>query len=302
MQEPHIPQPTPRGRKSAVRRPPQRRRQAAAKPGTKKRIVILVHENSKPQHRGLYFIAQLAMLWARRSLEIRVMRGPVRRVPGDVLFVHVDLSRVPEPYLAVAAHYPASVNGRVRDIRKSVISRHLVGRDSDWDGPVIVKTDLNCAGLPENRYTGTRGPGLPWKLRTSNDYPIFAHRSEVPLKLLRNPGLVVEKFLPERAGESYCLRSYNFLGDVEDCFLVYSEKPVVNMASITRMEKTDVHPEIRRLREELGFDYGKFDYVVHDGKAILLDANKTPGPLPISDRSQMEMLRRRADGIRSFLR
>lgn len=27
----------------------------------------------------------------------------------------------------------------------------------------------------------------------------------------------------------------------------------------------------------LGFDYGKFDFVMHEGRAVLLDANKTPG-------------------------
>ena len=30
-------------------------------------------------------------------------------------------------------------------------------------------------------------------------------------------------------------------------------------------------------RRDLGFDYGKFDYVIHEGRAILLDANSTPG-------------------------
>jgi len=30
-------------------------------------------------------------------------------------------------------------------------------------------------------------------------------------------------------------------------------------------------------RRKLGFDYGKFDFVVHEGRAVLLDANKTPG-------------------------
>jgi len=32
-------------------------------------------------------------------------------------------------------------------------------------------------------------------------------------------------------------------------------------------------------RRKLGFDYGKFDYVVHEGRAHLLDANRTPGAL-----------------------
>ena len=35
--------------------------------------------------------------------------------------------------------------------------------------------------------------------------------------------------------------------------------------------------ELRALRRQLGFDYGKFDFVMHEGRAVLLDANKTPG-------------------------
>jgi len=36
-----------------------------------------------------------------------------------------------------------------RDIRKSAFSRNLVRPGDGWDGPVIVKSDLNCAGRPE---------------------------------------------------------------------------------------------------------------------------------------------------------
>ena len=67
-------------------------------------------------------------------------------------------------------------------------------------------------------------------------------------------------------------------------------------------EKTEVHPQIRELREAMGFDYGKFDYVVRDGEAILLDANKTPGHLPIVDADTRAIVRRRAQGIRCFFR
>lgn len=35
-------------------------------------------------------------------------------------------------------------------------------------------------------------------------------------------------------------------------------------------------PAIRTRREEFRFDFGKFDYVMRDGEAVLFDANKTP--------------------------
>jgi hypothetical protein len=51
----------------------------------------------------------------------------------------------------------------------------------------------------------------------------------------------------------------------------------VKAGSATRYEFIDDVPEsLRAERERLGFDFGKFDFVYHDGKAILLDANKTP--------------------------
>lgn len=36
-------------------------------------------------------------------------------------------------------------------------------------------------------------------------------------------------------------------------------------------------PELRAERERLDFDFGKFDFVVHEGEPLLLDANRTPG-------------------------
>jgi len=38
----------------------------------------------------------------------------------------------------------------------------------------------------------------------------------------------------------------------------------------------DVPEAIRAARRHLGFDYGKFDFVIHQGQPILLDTNSTP--------------------------
>lgn len=46
--------------------------------------------------------------------------------------------------------------------------------------------------------------------------------------------------------------------------------------AILASETIAVPEELRAERHRLGFDYGKFDFVVRDGVAILLDANKTP--------------------------
>lgn len=272
-----------------------------------KRIVILVHENTRFGYLGRwrgpkqrYFVSQLARHWREDGFQVRYLKDPASPIAGDLLFIHIDLSVVPEPYLALAQAYPVSINATVKDIRKSVISRQLVGPDDSWDGPVIVKTDLNYSGFPERRYAGAALAGSLSVVKSPGDYPVFQQLRDVPARHFDNPELVVERFLPEMIDGRYCIRSYNFFGDREDTFLLYGEQPVVKLGNITRIENTVAHPEIRDMRHALGFDYGKFDYVVHDGHAILLDANKTPGPLPVKDAATAAMLRRRAQGVHAF--
>jgi hypothetical protein len=64
----------------------------------------------------------------------------------------------------------------------------------------------------------------------------------------------------------------------------------------------DPDPAIVSIREELGADFGKFDYVMHDGRAVLIDANKTPGGTGLRPtRERMARWRERAAGIRVYL-
>jgi hypothetical protein len=96
-----------------------------------------------------YAIANLADIWRKSGLQVVMLFGTKKYVPADLAIVHVNLSVVPEDYLAFARRYPAVLNGHVRDIRKSAISQNLLLPDSLYEGPVIVKTDLNSAGMPE---------------------------------------------------------------------------------------------------------------------------------------------------------
>lgn len=66
-----------------------------------------------------------------------------------------------------------------------------------------------------------------------------------------------------------------------------------------RVEHIADAPEaLKALRRELGFDYGKFDYVEHGGRPILLDANRTPVYRGDPDAPHIVRLAR---GIRGFL-
>jgi hypothetical protein len=69
-----------------------------------------------------------------------------------------------------------------------------------------------------------------------------------------------------------------------------------------RVEAVEPHAAVREWPAQLGFEYGKFDYVVHDGTPILFDVNKTVGSGEQST-PELEALRRhRAAGIHAYFR
>ena len=87
----------------------------------------------------------------------------------------------------------------------------------------------------------------------------------------------MEPFLPERQDDLYCLRTWMFFGAREKAAISFSTSPVVKRANTIRAEFVPDVPEvIREARRRLGFDYGKFDFVIHQGRPVLLDANSTP--------------------------
>jgi hypothetical protein len=185
---------------------------------------------------------------------------------------------------------------------------------------VIVKSNLNYAGTPERRIYSSSLPRVIrplWRraarfrylgnsepyLDSPNDYLILESARLVPCTWF-GKGIVIEKFLPELDHGYYLTRSYYFLGDSTQCVLWRSPDPIVNRSSATSMELVDVHQEIELLRKKFRFDYGKFDYVVHENVPILLDINKTIGASlkdePHLSQPYMAMRRKWASGIYSF--
>jgi hypothetical protein len=109
------------------------------------RIGILHHAGSRLLRRG-YLIELMADEWAARGAEVVDIVGIETAVPVDVLLLHVDLSIVPDEYLHFAKSYSSVINLEAVDIRKTSYLDDLVGAESDWDGPVIVKSNFNPAG------------------------------------------------------------------------------------------------------------------------------------------------------------
>ena len=116
-----------------------------------------------------------------------------------------------------------------------------------------------------------------------------------------DPSLVVDRFLPEPDAAGFAMRTWVFMGARERCSRHVSRDPMVKArSSISRMP-VEVPDALRAERARLGFDYGKFDFVVHDGRPILLDANRTPGATVASGavlRARVALL---ADGLHDLI-
>jgi hypothetical protein len=261
----------------------------------KQRIVILMHENAENRKRK-HLINILADYWREDGCNVIFLYGTKRFVPADLLFVHVDLSVVPDAYLTFAERYPVVVNGDIKDIRKETFSQNLLKRGDTWDGQVIVKTNKNYAGRPEVKHDQYEGIteyiyqklqgtinrlNLEWldpAIKKPADYPIYNHLREVPWLYFYHPELIIQKFIPEMENGLYCLHHMLFLGDRVSCARLRSKQRIVNMGTAKDIEwNTRPHPKLTALRHHLGLDYGKFDYVIADEQPILLDINKTIG-------------------------
>jgi hypothetical protein len=182
------------------------------------------------------------------------------------------------------------------DIRK----RHLPDRGlmlsspGEYAAPVIVKTDLNCGAGPERtlfrkwkwtsdmkelvrNFRATQAP-------EGRDYPIYPDGASVPAEVWRDPARVVEKFLPEREGASYVVRWAYFCGARQMAFRSVSASPVVRWSKGDREDPIPIPAAVSAYRDKIGLDYGKIDYVEHEGRTLILDVNKTVGGPGFSER------------------
>jgi hypothetical protein len=271
----------------------------------RKKIVVLIHKDDAAFPYFKYIIKLMIKVWKGCGLNVEVVRGIDHFVPADVVIPHLDLTIVPNEYREFLSQYPVVMNRDVVDISKSKISTNIIGKDDSYSGPVIVKTDCNSGGLPEERLlskmyvlraisskisdkvgsTLGRKPAGPiaWgniKYIKTNDYPVFPSLQDVPREVFDNENLVVEKFLPEVADGKYLVRYYYFFGD-KDLHKVYrSREKVVKGSDDVQLEEEPIPAELYAIRQQLGMDFGKLDYVLRDGKVVLLDASRTPGCPP----------------------
>ncbi len=284
------------------------------------RIAVLFHKNDRVRKLSAYAIYHLAEFWRRAGHEVVFVFGTDAAVPADIILVHVDLSVVPDRYLSFAARYPIALNGRVKDIRKSGYSESRLGPGDAWDGPVIVKSELNTGGATERvlgeplwllerpRMLGAwRAMRRVWEgsppFTGSSDYRICERRQEVPAAVFQDRRFIVEKFLPEIEDGLYWVRTFHFLGDRWTCTRLGSRDPIVKVRTTIRAEPIAPAPETEVWRRRFHLDYGKIDYVLAGGRAVLLDINKTTGSSQVERPVDLPHHREhRAAGIDCYLR
>jgi hypothetical protein len=241
--------------------------------------ILVIRHADEPVDFSQYSMPILCGLWREAGHRVSIVRGVDALPEADLAILHVNLSVVPDEYREAAASYKRLVNGRALDIRKRNVSQNLLSRGDHWAGEVIIKSDLNFGGVPEWRVANPDLPpsAVPMDLAT---YFVCDTIDHVPESVWSDPRVVVERFLPERDADGYYwLRTWVFLGERGRCRRGRSKSAVIKGWEIidTDPELLEVPDAIRAERERLGLDYGKFDFVVHDGTPVLFDANKTPG-------------------------
>jgi len=253
------------------------------------RVAIISHEIDEFQD-STYLLNHLSRIWEQDGIRIAIVKGVNQELPeADIAILHTDITAVGEEYIRVINHYPLVINGAVTDISKKVFSDLIVSNKDAYTGKVIVKTNANFGGMRERQekfvdgdWQSTIEIQRPWRrVEWLEDYPVFDSPSGVPGGVWRNDKLVVEKFLPEQNSQGeYLLKIWVFLGDQGVYYQCVSSEPVIKSHNLIRREYLDVNdvPEsIREVRAKMGFDYGKFDFAIHQGKPVLFDVNRTPG-------------------------
>jgi len=233
-------------------------------------------------------IGRLSEIWREQGHTISI--GSPKTLEADLGILHIDRTFIKTDWLPENPQKRPFLNNSVLDISKRRISRNLLTRDSNYSGPVMVKTNANYFGWPERSSKASRlelrfyqmlvEKKISWRwtrLFLPGSYTVLEGVHQVPAWVWKREDLVVEKFLPEKEGDEYALHAWIFFGPQEYCVRMFSRSPVVKAAEITHYDYLGEVPDsIRQTRLRLGADFGKFDYVMVDGEAVLLDVNKTP--------------------------
>jgi hypothetical protein len=182
------------------------------------------------------------------------------------------------------------VNRRLTDISKHRFSRIRVRSAGEWNGPVIVKTVRNHGGYPERRLRRSTILGRlrnlasrlglePLSVADSINpyhYPVYPSASDVPRGVFENRALIVERFLPERVDDLYVMRMCRCLGKRVICERFESPNRLIRVDWRGIPDVIPLPNSVAMMRQDLGLDYGKLDWVVCEGEPAVIDVSGTP--------------------------
>jgi hypothetical protein len=252
------------------------------------KLAIVTHEFDsffmrKPNSTAItspYLLFDVLVHLKQMGHDMVVVGGPTP-ISADAALYHVDATLAPKEYVDLARHYPIAINFRTGDISKRRVSQLLLARGDEWAGPVIVKSNYNNRAMVEDIHNlrATRaGRPLPHPgVAKGGEYRVLDSIAEVGEEIWSDATLVVERFVPEPDDEGFALRTWVFMGPRERCTRSVTADRISKAADVVKYEPVEVPEQLRAERERLGFDFGKFDFVMRDGEPVLLDANRTPG-------------------------
>ena len=277
-------------------------------------LVVIIHEydtfltrkdDSPRPFTSVYLLFDVAQHLHQMGHKIRLAQGP-EAIGGDAALLHVDATIVSQEYLDLEGRYPRAFNFSTFDISKRNVSRLILAKDEAWDGPVIVKSNFNNKAMAEdvhNRVAVRHGRPLPHPGVTAFDkYEVFDSIDQVHEHIWSDPSLVVERFVPEEDGNgNFVFRTWVFMGPRERCTRFITKDRISKAAGVLGYEPMEVPEKLRAERERLGFDFGKFDFVMHNGEPLLFDANRTPGTAAAIREMRAKGARNLAEGMHELL-
>jgi len=260
----------------------------------KKTLQRIVGLRRKKPEKLRYIIHHLALRWNDMGYKVIIHYGTRNLPEADIVFLHVNRTIVPDAYANAVSTYPVVLNRYVSDISRRNYSVISLNRDDDYGGEVIVKTNRNYGGIPEyrdrSRFARVKESWEDREFLDALNYTILNNVKAVPQGVWINKNLIVEKFLPEKEGDLYFIRYWTFFGDKSLSGRFGSRNPIVKFGNMeTSDESVPIPEELIQLRKKLNIDYGRFDYVVHAGKSIVLDINKTQASGRSMDRFKADL-------------
>ena len=250
-------------------------------------VVVVTGPGHPELFRSDYIVRHVVDYWRVRGVRFELTTNPKVAPQGDIAWQHLDVTNVDRSFRRLLARYPRTINGEATSIAKREWATHLVTRRGDWEGPVIVKTNLNYGGRGEDWTHASKLLRHPWvhafkdKLpsRVSGRlnpaaYPIYQSKSEVPGWIWDDSRFVVQRFLAERSDEAYAIRRWFFFGNREFAYLAHGATPIVMGDEHAQwVQISEVPSELHGLRQRMHLDFGKIDYAEVDGDVVIYDAN-----------------------------